>query len=150
MEGFQVWACVPGTRRCHHNEQCDQAQGCKGACLLLSFFSLHRWHQESPKRNYLLNKTKENNWATEFHQTKFYLIFAAITEGANHEKGQEMSSVCTCACMCPSLSVNRTLIALALQLGDFHSKENFGINKDGIFKVLQCVIICEFQLKNVY
>lgn len=43
--------------------------------------------------------------------------------------------------MCMSLPVNTTLIALALQLGDFQSKENFGVNKEGIFKVLKCVII---------
>lgn len=59
--------------------------------------------------------------------------------------------VCVCVCVHvkanPYLPVNRTLIALALQLVDFHSKENFGINKDGIFKVLKCVIICEFQLE---
>lgn len=58
---------------------------------------------------------------------------------------------CTCVCVCvrarPYLLVNRMLIALALQLVDFHSKENFGINKDGIFNVLKCVIICEFQLE---
>lgn len=56
-------------------------------------------------------------------------------ETAN-ENGQEISSVCVCFCacvsvhVCPHLPVNRTLIALALQLVDFHSKENFGINKD--------------------
>lgn len=80
----------------------------------------------------------------------FTSFCAAIMEAANLEKGQEMYSVCTCACVCPSLPVNRALIALALQLVDFHSNENFGINKDSIFKVLQCVIICEFQLKNSY
>lgn len=55
--------------------------------------------------------------------------------------------VCTCVRARPYLPVNRTLIALALQLVDFHSKENSGINKDGIFKVLKCAIICEFQLE---
>lgn len=87
----------------------------------------------------------------------FTFFCAAFMEIAN-EKGQEISSV-RCArtrvcvyvsvrvCACPYLPVNRTLIALALQLVDFHSKENVGINKDGIFKVLKCVIICEFELE---
>lgn len=48
-------------------------------------------------------------------------------------------------CMCVSVPVNSTLIALALQLGDFQSEENFGINKKDISKVSKCVIICAFQ-----
>lgn len=107
------------------------------------------WYQESPKRNYHLNKTKENNWATEFHRTTFYLVLCCH-HGDSKWKGAR-NILCVCVCVHvkanPYLPVNRTLIALALQLVDFHSKENFGINKDGIFKVLKCVIICEFQLE---
>lgn len=66
-------------------------------------------------------------------------------QAANDEKARNVFSpplcVCVSVCMCVSLPVNTTLIALALQLGDFQSKENFGVNKEGIFKVLKCVII---------
>lgn len=50
--------------------------------------------------------------------------------------------------MCVFL-VNRALIALALQLGDFLSKKKSGAIKGhvrGIFKVLKCVIILHFFL----
>lgn len=139
-----------------HNEQRDQVQGCQGFPGFSFHFFPCWWYQESPTRNYYLNKTKENNWATEFHQTAFYLLLCCL-HGDSKWKGTRNIICPVCAhvcvyvsvrvCACPYLPVNRTLIALALQLVDFHSKENVGINKDGIFKVLKCVIICEFELE---
>lgn len=48
-------------------------------------------------------------------------------------------------CMCTSLPVNSTLIALALQLGHLQLEGNFGINKKDITKVSVSVIIYAFQ-----
>lgn len=148
VEGFQVCAYASSTRRCHHNEQHDQVQGCQGVSLLLSSPPVDG--MKKAQRG-IINWTKLKKIIGQLDSIRphFTSFCAAIMEAVNLEKGQEMYSVCTCACVCPSLPVNRTLIALALQLVDFHSKENFGINKDSIFKVLQCVI-CEFQLKNSY
>lgn len=151
--------CVPGTRRRHRNEQRDQVQGCQGAWLLLSFHFPVSMVSRKPQRGIIIwTKLKKIIGQLDSIRPHFTSFCAAIIETANDEKGQEMSSVSLCVrvCdrasvrVCPSFPVNRTLIALALQLGDFHSTENFGINKDGIFKVLKCVIICEFQLKNSY
>lgn len=139
MEGLQTCACIPSTRMCQHNEQRDQVQGCQGLSgFSFHFFSLCWWYQVSLKRNYHLNKTKENNWTTGFHQTTFYLVLCC--HHGDSKGARNIYCLCACvracvsACMC-YLPVNRTLIALALQLVDFHSKENFGINKDGTFKV---------------
>lgn len=105
---------------------------CKAARVPAFSFHFYPLSMVCPKKNYDLNKTKENNWATGFHQTIFC---AAIMETANNEKGQDMSPFCVCLCVapCPFLPVKRTLIALALQLGDFHFEENFGFDKDSIF-----------------
>lgn len=54
-------------------------------------------------------------------------------------KKKSCCSLCVCTDMCATSSVNRTLIALALQLGDFQSEKNSGINQQGI-RVLKCVI----------
>lgn len=55
-----------------------------------------------------------------------------------------------CVCVCVSLPVNRALIALALQLGDFQSKKNSGINNEGILKVLKCVIILRISIETFF
>ena len=63
-------------------------------------------------------------------------------------KGEKL--LCVCVCVCVSLPVNRALIALALQLGDFQSKKNSGINNEGILKVLKCVIILCISIETFF
>lgn len=88
-----------------------------------------------------------NKWAIGFTQIPYPLILCLHHAGKQMMKRLEMFSVLlhVSVCMCVSVPVNSTLIALALQLGDFQSEENFGINKKDISKVSKCVIICAFQ-----
>lgn len=88
-------------------------------------------------------KRKQNKWPIESSLVLYPLILCLHHTKQQLIKRQETFSVLSCVSVhtCVSVSVNTTLIALALQLADFKSKENFGVNNGHISKVLKGVII---------
>lgn len=90
-------------------------------------------------------KQRNDKWAFGF-----YLILNPLILFLNHQSSRRWKEeklkppMCMCTWVRVFFLVNRALIALALQLGDFLSKRKSGANKEYIFKVLKCVIIFLF------
>lgn len=117
---------------------CDRARGSLHPCL----------HLRKNKGMWGVKKSKDK-WAFGFSLILNPLILFLNQEKSEQWKAEKLYAshmhVYGRVCMCVFL-VNRALIALALQLGDFLSKKKSGAIKGGIFKVLKCVIILHFFL----